>query len=429
MPTLVQGALQARLDRLPPRTREVVSVAARDRAQASACRCSSACCRASRSCPALSELMRLDLIVEVRRRPGPEYRFRHGLVQEVAYASLLEADRRRLHRRIGEALEALFGEPGERSTARSRATSPRPTSPSGRRATCSGRRRRARRLRRPRGGRALPAARARSCAGSATTERERETLFKIALVRHLAFDYAQRRAGLRRGVRALLRPAAAAERATERLEIALMRPDSFAPGHVERRRGERDHRAALPRAAAVDHDLNVVPELAQNMSVSADGLTYLFMLREDACWSDGHPLTAGDFVVRLAASCARRGTSRRSCSTTSPRRTALDDWTLEMRLREPRNYFPYVLARTGRTRGHATVEKMGADWRHQQPLVSNGPFMLAEMGERQHDAGREPALGGRLGNVGEVHVGFRVQRPGARAVAVGSGQTSLAGPY
>ena len=27
VPTLVQGALQARLDRLPPRTREVVSVA------------------------------------------------------------------------------------------------------------------------------------------------------------------------------------------------------------------------------------------------------------------------------------------------------------------------------------------------------------------------------------------------------------------
>ena len=54
--------------------------------------------------------MRLDLIVEVRRRPAPEYRFRHGLVQEVAYTSLLEPARRSLHRRIGEALEALYGE-------------------------------------------------------------------------------------------------------------------------------------------------------------------------------------------------------------------------------------------------------------------------------------------------------------------------------
>ena len=57
--------------------------------------------------------MRLDLIVEVSRRPAPEYRFRHGLVQEVAYGSLLEPARRSLHRRIGEALETLYGESNE----------------------------------------------------------------------------------------------------------------------------------------------------------------------------------------------------------------------------------------------------------------------------------------------------------------------------
>ena len=104
IPTVVQGALQARLDRLSPKTREVVSVA-------------SAIGRGfglpllerllprEQVVPALSDLMRLDLIVEVRRRPAPEYRFRHGLVQEVAYNSLLEPARRSLHRRIGEALE------------------------------------------------------------------------------------------------------------------------------------------------------------------------------------------------------------------------------------------------------------------------------------------------------------------------------------
>ena len=112
VPTLVQGALQARLDRLPARTREVVSVA-------------SAVGRGfglpllekllshEQVVPALSDLMRLDLIVEVSRRPSPEYRFRHGLVQEVAYNSLLEPARRNLHRRIGEAIEALYGDAGE----------------------------------------------------------------------------------------------------------------------------------------------------------------------------------------------------------------------------------------------------------------------------------------------------------------------------
>jgi class 3 adenylate cyclase/tetratricopeptide (TPR) repeat protein len=41
--------------------------------------------------------------------PEPIYRFRHVLIQEAAYESLLKADRRRLHRQVGEALEAQQG--------------------------------------------------------------------------------------------------------------------------------------------------------------------------------------------------------------------------------------------------------------------------------------------------------------------------------
>ena len=112
IPALVQGALQARLDRLDAKAREILSLAAvigrtfgmpllerivpRDELL-----------------PALSELQRLDLIVEKRRRPNPEYRFRHGLLQEVAYANLLESTRRKLHKRVGEALEEIYRESPE----------------------------------------------------------------------------------------------------------------------------------------------------------------------------------------------------------------------------------------------------------------------------------------------------------------------------
>src|SRR5207247_1009867 len=58
--------------------------------------------------PALSELQRFELVVEERRRPAPQYRFRHGLVQEVAYRRLVEAQRREIHRAVGEALEELY---------------------------------------------------------------------------------------------------------------------------------------------------------------------------------------------------------------------------------------------------------------------------------------------------------------------------------
>jgi oligopeptide transport system substrate-binding protein len=43
-------------------------------------------------------------------------------------------------------------------------------------------------------------------------------------------------------------------------------------------------------------DGSVVPALAEKWEISPDGLTYTFHLRADAKWSDGKPVTAGDFV-------------------------------------------------------------------------------------------------------------------------------------
>jgi predicted ATPase len=40
--------------------------------------------------------------------PEIEYLFRHALVQEAAYETILKADRRVLHRVVGEALERLY---------------------------------------------------------------------------------------------------------------------------------------------------------------------------------------------------------------------------------------------------------------------------------------------------------------------------------
>ena len=287
IPTVVQGALQARLDRLSPKTREVVSVA-------------SAIGRGfglpllerllprEQVVPALSDLMRLDLIVEVRRRPAPEYRFRHGLVQEVAYASLLEPARRTLHRRIGEALEALYGESRDEvygPLARHFAEADEPEEAAryllaagdAARAVYADREaveyyQRARDV-------PVPARRRR---------RQRDTLFKIALAHHLAFDYA--RAGSAYDAAfdcSSVRPHAARgegrPRSTCARQPTLTRPATRTPrsGFIV----EQLFRGLL----RIDRELNVVPELAQNMTVSEDGLTYLFMIREDARWSDGEP--------------------------------------------------------------------------------------------------------------------------------------------
>ena len=59
--------------------------------------------------------------------PELEYLFRHALVQDAAYESLLKQERRALHRQVGEALEQLYpGAPRRAGGASWRATSSRP---------------------------------------------------------------------------------------------------------------------------------------------------------------------------------------------------------------------------------------------------------------------------------------------------------------
>jgi len=63
--------------------------------------------------------------------------------------------------------------------------------------------------------------------------------------------------------------------------------------------------------------LTIVPAAAESWEVSADGLTYTFHLRKDRRWSNGDPVTAGDFLQsfrrvvdpRLAAEFAMRASS------------------------------------------------------------------------------------------------------------------------
>jgi len=42
------------------------------------------------------------------------------------------------------------------------------------------------------------------------------------------------------------------------------------------------------------HTNQVVPALAESWEISEDGLTYIFHLRKDVLWNDGHPFTAAD---------------------------------------------------------------------------------------------------------------------------------------
>ncbi|HUF94338.1 MAG TPA: adenylate/guanylate cyclase domain-containing protein, partial [Candidatus Limnocylindria bacterium] len=107
VPETVQDVIAARLDRLDEaqkRTVQTAAVIGREFALGLLRRVSHAHERLEQS---LTELKRIELIYERIGAADLEYVFRHALTQDVAYASLLQMERRRLHALIGRALEEI----------------------------------------------------------------------------------------------------------------------------------------------------------------------------------------------------------------------------------------------------------------------------------------------------------------------------------
>src|SRR5207302_2969441 len=111
VPDTLQGLLLARVDRLPEDAKWVIRVACVIGRQFHVGLLREACeaIRAN-----VSVLPNLELLVDEGLIRGPdhsesgvEYLFRHALIQDAAYASLLRQDRRRLHRVVGEAPERI----------------------------------------------------------------------------------------------------------------------------------------------------------------------------------------------------------------------------------------------------------------------------------------------------------------------------------
>jgi predicted ATPase len=107
IPTTLQGSLLARLDRLAP-TREVAQIGS-----AIGRRFSHELISAVADLPpreideALAQLVRAELIF-ASGAPYIEYTFKHALVQEAAYGTMLRSSRQRIHARIAEVLESRF---------------------------------------------------------------------------------------------------------------------------------------------------------------------------------------------------------------------------------------------------------------------------------------------------------------------------------
>ena len=108
IPDTIQGVIMARVDRLDEDVKQVLKLAAVI-GRSFFYRVLRALAEAEQKLDQwLVDLQDMELIRERRRLPELEYIFKHALVQEATYASILVERRRLLHRRVADSLEELF---------------------------------------------------------------------------------------------------------------------------------------------------------------------------------------------------------------------------------------------------------------------------------------------------------------------------------
>jgi oligopeptide transport system substrate-binding protein len=139
----------------------------------------------------------------------------------------------------------------------------------------------------------------------------------------------------------------------------------------------------------------IIPGAAIRWNISRDGKTYTFYLRRDALWSNGDPVTAEDFVYGLQRS-ADPATAAKYAQVLLPIEnaaevlsgdlppgelgvTAMDEFTLQISMRDPTPYFLDLLHHSSTYPVHRPSEQEhGAAFSRPGNLVSNGAYVLSD---------------------------------------------------
>ncbi len=146
-----------------------------------------------------------------------------------------------------------------------------------------------------------------------------------------------------------------------------------------------------------DEDGNLVPGVATGFTANDTKDVYTFTLRDDAKWSNGDPVTAGDFVyawkravdpelsspyawfmeLMSIENAAAIIAGEKSVDDLGVK--ALDDKTLEVRLSAPLPYFPQMTTHsTTFPAPQKVIEEFGDAWTKPGNIVSNGAYVLTE---------------------------------------------------
>ena len=421
LPPTVEQVIVARIDRLPDTSRDVLVAASVLGRHFGVPLLEGVSGGNGATRQALHELERLDLVREERRWPQPEYRFKHALIQEGAYRSMLAADRTRLHRRAAEWLEERHSGSEEevfgllahhwlaardedkaieyllRAGDKARQEYAIDEAVEHYRAL-------------------LPLLEERGQAQDAAL-----VLFKLALALHTSLRFEQANNAYQRAF-ALWTPPAAHPNPTAELRIAT----SFLPNDADPKSAIAWPNIQLcmqlfDRLVEAWPERTLVPSLAERWEIAADGLRYVFHLGDGLRWSDGESLTAHDveYGIKRVLDPKSPGSSvaiyfvlengqdyylglERNASKIGVR--ALDDATVEFKLSAPAPYFMNVMNRPdGGPQPRHAIEAYGERWTEPELQIVSGSFRQAEQSEdslaltRRADAATQ-----RTGNVSRI---------------------------
>jgi peptide/nickel transport system substrate-binding protein/oligopeptide transport system substrate-binding protein len=159
-------------------------------------------------------------------------------------------------------------------------------------------------------------------------------------------------------------------------------------------KGTYGHTIIAEPLLRLDRDFNLLPAAAERWAPSEDGRTWYFHIRRGLEFSDGHPLTAHDYVFTF-----RRGadpknaydvewyyrpiknwaavvTGKKPLEALGVR--ALDDYTLAVETETVCAYLPHLLIDSWVSPRQA-IEKYGDAWSTRpETSIASGPFYLAE---------------------------------------------------
>ena len=265
--------------------------------------------------------------------------------------------------------------------------------------------------------------------------RAARTYMKLGLVYHTAFDYQRSRQAYEEGFILWQRaeetqPTVASPSAPHALRMTRELPltlDTTMIDHIDSSALIIQLFSGLVEGGMA---MEVLPDVARSWEISEGGRKYVFHLRDDVRWSDGVPVTAGDFEYTWKRTLDPASGSPNASllfdvkgarafhqgSLSDPDKVgvyATNDCTLVVELEGPTGYFLSLLAHnaTYPVPRHA-LEAHGEAWAQADNIVTNGAFRLEswEAGKSMVLA-RNPEYHGRFrGNLQRVELSSGIEK-------------------